>query len=138
MGDNSGWQINAGVDMGCSITMRGCLLLEYNIFGVIFAVLFFGYMFFALVVGPLIEDSSRQTKINKANKEWEEKHGKKQKKRCVDCWYCKTTIYKPFYTSYALAMRVPSYCRKFRRKLDRTKENQRCIAELLQDAELED
>lgn len=66
-------------------------------------------MIIALVIEPLIDYTNRC----KANKAWVQKHGRKLKLLCLDCKYCKSYVYHPFYKYGAhgnlMAMKLPSY-----------------------------
>lgn len=72
---------------------------------------------FAIPIVIIVEAIINRIKLEKANRIWVKKNGKKLRKLCINCSYCKTKIYRPFYGSYELASRIPVYCRKFRCKL---------------------
>ena len=66
-------------------------------------------------------------KLDIENSKWQKEHGKKLRRLCLHCEYCKTRLYRPFYNSYELASFLPSYCRKLRRSLP-SNSQQRCVA----------
>lgn len=112
--------------------------MEFSLPGLIVVFVLVAFLLFGEIIPSLSDSMNHKKKVKKANQEWIKVHGVQTRRRCVNCKYCKTSVYKPFYHSYALAMRVPRYCRKFCKKLNATKENQRCIAEYLEKAEFED
>ena len=66
----------------------------------------------------------------KKNREYIKKMGRRLRRRCVDCSYCRTKLYRPFHTAKyrnAFTSYIPSYCRKFHTSL-KPDENLRCIA----------
>ena len=78
-------------------------------------------------------------KRRKSNKQFVATYGKKNKKRCLDCKYCKTFIYRPFH-SYQyrnhMTRNLPEYCKKFYSNLPHD-EMATCIALWLENAEFE-
>lgn len=91
---------------------------------------------FGVPICLLVEEIVNRIKRNRENARWKKSHAPGPRRQCVDCKYCKTKIYKPFYRSCALAQIVPVYCRKFHKKLTENSEL-RCIAELAKHAEYE-
>lgn len=97
----------------------------------------------ALWVVPLLivfyECISDNRKRRKANKEYVRLHGKKEKKRCLDCKYCSWHYSRTFYTPEyrnLMVLKVPNYCKKFYSHLPQ-KNNQQCIALWLNNAEFD-
>lgn len=57
-----------------------------------------------------------------------------RRKACIDCKYCKKYKYRPFYGSTAFSYDLPSYCSKFRIKLNKDV-NQHCVSMIPEFAE---
>lgn len=61
-------------------------------------------------------------KLLKKNKEFVLRNGKQERLVCINCHYCVTFLYRPFYKygSYrnVMAQKLPKYCRKFRKNLN--------------------
>lgn len=109
-----------------------------NIIGILLVALFA----FAFVSVLIIEPIADTRKLTKRNQKYVEEHGLKgkPKKRCVDCKYCRTYLYHPFYKygryGNVMVSKIPSYCRKFRTSLS-NEEALRCISRLAEQAEWE-
>ena len=91
------------------------------IIGIIFDIFLISFFLIELIIIP-IKNSIKQIK---AEKVFSKEYG--PRKQCVDCSYCKTKLYRPFYNSDTFAQRIPSYCRKYKRALP-SKMETRCIA----------
>ncbi len=85
-------------------------------------------MIYELVIVPIGD----YRKLQKKNKEFILKNGKQERLRCLECGYCVTFVYRPFYKygpyRNVLVHKLPKYCKKFRKQL-KSDAFQVCIAD---------
>ena len=79
-------------------------------------------------------------KYKKRIREYNKTHGKRLRKLCVNCSYCRWKYYHPF-SSYGkhywnMVSKTPYYCRKFKKQL-KNDSSLRCISELNSEAMFE-
>lgn len=69
----------------------------------------------------LVDEYKLHRDVVKANKRYNEIHGRKKRKLCIKCPYCKWKYYHPFSSRgnyyWAAVLKTPIYCRKFNIKL---------------------
>ena len=66
----------------------------------------------------------------KRNRKFVKTNGRRLRRKCVDCPYCRKKLYRPFHTPKfrnLMVAYVPTYCRKFRVPLNRD-DSLRCIS----------
>lgn len=88
----------------------------------------------------IVNDYRYKKKVRKANKEYIKIHGRRLRKLCINCSYCRCKYYHPF-SSYGknywtMASKIPCYCRKFNKQL-KNDSFLRCISELNSEAMFE-
>lgn len=93
------------------------------------------------LVSSIVDRYKQRKKTREENKEYNKIHGKRLRKLCINCSYCRWKHYHPF-SSYGnhywdMVSKIPCYCKKFKKQL-KNDSSLRCISELNSSAMFED
>ena len=92
------------------------------------------------LVSSIVDSCKHKKRIRESNKEYNKIHGKRLRKLCVNCSYCRWKYYHPFssYGKYYWTMvsKIPCYCKKFKKQL-KNDSFLRCISEMNSEAMFE-
>lgn len=92
------------------------------------------------MISSMVDSHKHKKKIREDNKEYDRIHGKKLRKLCINCSYCRWKYYHPFSSRgkyyWAMVSKIPCYCKKFKKQL-KNDSSLRCISELNSDAMFE-
>ena len=108
------------------------MITEY--IGLIITIIFFSCLFIFEFLIPALE-------IHKKNKKIIKQFGKRIRKKCIECKYCKWFWYHPFYKygqyGNLFVTKTPEYCRKIKKPL-KNNETLRCVINDLEFTEFEE
>ena len=85
------------------------------------------------LISSTVDCYKQKKKIREDNKEFNKIYGKRLRKLCINCSYCRWKYYHPF-SSYGnhywdMVSKIPCYCIKFKKQLKKDS-SLRCISKL--------